>query len=172
MHKPNPRTLATALIMPWILLLSAFASAAWLNDKAPDFTLRDVTGKTVTLESLKGRVLFINFWASWCPPCKKETPELDKLAGRYKDSDLMVMAVNIDKTRDKADEFLERIGLLHSNRLTILLDPQSSVVSSYGARAMPTSFIIDRDGTIRYVHLGFNESDPSHWTKEVESLFK
>jgi len=172
MSKPNPRSLATAVIIPGLLLLSSMASAAWLNDRAPDFSLRDITGKTVTLESLKGRVLFINFWASWCPPCKKETPELDKLAGKYKDTDLTVLAVNIDKTKDKADDFLERIGLLNSNHFTILLDPQSSVVSSYGARAMPTSFIVDRNGTIRYVHLGFNESDPSRWTNEVESLVK
>jgi peroxiredoxin len=172
MMKSLPRVLIATLILLWMTLPISPSRAAWLNDKAPDFTLTDMTGKPVSLGRLRGRVVFINFWASWCPPCKKETPQLNELAERYKTSDLTVLAVNIDKTRGKAEEFLERIGLLHSNRLTILLDPQSTVVSSYGARAMPTSFLIDREGTIRYVHLGFNESDSAIWIKEVESLFK
>jgi thiol-disulfide isomerase/thioredoxin len=144
--------------------------AAWINDKAPGFSLSDFAGKPMSLGSLKGRIVFINFWASWCGPCKKETPELDKLAGQYSQSEVTVLAVNIDKTRENAEGFLDRLGLLHAYHFTVLLDPESSVVQDYGARAMPTSFIVDREGLIRFVHLGFNEGDPLNWRREIDSL--
>jgi len=146
------------------------ARAAWINDKAPDFSLADAAGRTVSFGSLKGRVVFINFWASWCTPCKKETPELDKLAGRYPESEVTVLAVNIDKKRENAEDFLGRLGLLRNYHFTILLDPESSVVQTYGARAMPTSFVVDREGMIRFVHLGFNEGDPLNWMREIDAL--
>ena len=159
-------------IIVCLLLITPLSWGAWINDEAPDFTLADLHGKQVSLGSLKGKVVFINFWANWCPPCKKEFPELNKLTKSYKDSDMVLLAINIDKNRANVDEFLGKLPEPPFNKMTVLLDPQYAVVSSYGARAMPTSFIIDREGTIRYVHLGFNETDPGKWVTEMDTILK
>jgi len=145
--------------------------AAWVGTTAAEFTLKDGGGHAVSLEQFKGRVVFINFWASWCGPCKKEFPALNAFIGRYDPSDAVVLAINIDKKRSHADRFLEDIPLLSPNMI-VLFDPASRVVASYKARAMPTSFVVDRDGKIRYLHFGFNRADKAKWTSEVDNLLE
>ena len=166
------KTILGFILSACILTMSASSWAAWINDKAPDFTLQELNGKQVSLESFKGKVVFINFWANWCPPCKEEFPELNKLTKKYKDSDMLLLAINIDKNRSNVDEFLGKLQEPLFNKMFVLLDPKSTVVSSYSARAMPTSFIVDKEGTIRYVHLGFGESDPGKWVTEIDTLLK
>ncbi|MFQ5329687.1 MAG: peroxiredoxin family protein [Thermodesulfobacteriota bacterium] len=145
--------------------------AAWIGSTAPEFTLKDGGGRSVSLEQFRGRVVFINFWASWCGPCKKEFPALNAFINKYETSDAVVLAINIDKKRSHADKFLEEIPLRSPNMI-VLFDPASRVVAAYKARAMPTSFVVDRDGRIRYLHFGFNKRDKAKWTSEVDSLLK
>lgn len=159
------------LILILCLMRSQISWGAWINDSAPNFTAQNIHGKSVSMENMKGKVILIDFWASWCAPCKKEFPELQKLAERYKDSDIVILAINIDKKRENADAFLVK-QIPIPQKMMILLDPESKVVSSYGARAMPTSFIIDKSGIIKYVHLGFREKDPNQWITEIETLLK
>ncbi|MBI3584865.1 MAG: TlpA family protein disulfide reductase [Nitrospinae bacterium] len=165
------KILIKASIIFLLLFISSPLWAAWINDKSPYFTLQDIKGSAVSLGVLKGKVVYINFWASWCPPCKEEFPELNKLAEKYNDSDFIILAVNVDKVKSNMDDFLSKMPLPSKNMI-ILVDPKAAVVSSYNARAMPTSFIVDKEGVIRYMHLGFNENDPEKWVKEVESLLK
>lgn len=153
------------------VLLPALASAGLVNKKAPEFTLSGLDGKAVSLGEYKGRVVFLDFWASWCPPCKKEMPEINRLAEKFKDSDMAVVAVSVDKKKEHAGSFMSTIPGL-SKKLTVLHDPESTVVSLYMAQAMPTSYIIDRAGVIRFVHFGYRETDPAEWVKEIESLLK
>lgn len=159
------------LVFLYLILLTSPALAGRVNDKAPAIELADTSGKPVSLEGLKGKVVFINFWASWCGPCKVELPELIKLTEKYKDKDFVLLAVNIDKTKGKADTFLSKLPARPEN-FVVACDPESKVVSSYGGRAMPTSFVLDKGGVIKYVHLGFNEADPAKWVAEIESLLK
>ncbi|MCC7202093.1 MAG: TlpA family protein disulfide reductase [Nitrospirae bacterium] len=166
------RNVIGSIIFACLFLVTQLSWGAWLNDRAPDFSLQDRYGKTISLGDMKGRVVFVNFWANWCPPCKKEFPELNKLSKKYKEADFVILAINLDKQRANVDDFLGKLPEPLSDRMIILLDPRSRVVSSYGARAMPTSFIIDKQETIRYVHLGFNESDPGKWITEIDSLIK
>jgi len=147
------------------------ASAGMINEKAPAISLNDLKGRQVTLDGFKGKVVFVDFWASWCGPCKQEFPEINKFITKYKDKDVVVLAVNVDKQRSHVEEFLSKIPNL-SEKITVVLDPDSRVVASYNARMMPTSFIIDKDGVVRYIHFGFNESDPSSWTAEIDGLLK
>jgi len=137
---------------------------------APDFTLQSVDGASISLKELRGKVVFIDFWASWCPPCKKEFPEIDRLLKNITDPDFAVLAINVDKKRAHAEDFLSTFKGGLSDRLHVLLDPGATVIPEYNALAMPTSFIIDRAGIIRYIHFGFNESDPEKWVTEVEGL--
>ncbi|MBI5888267.1 MAG: TlpA family protein disulfide reductase [Deltaproteobacteria bacterium] len=158
-----------------VLFLAAFiatpALAARINDVAPEFTLQNLEGKTVRLGEFKGKVVFLDFWASWCSPCKQELPELNRFINGVKDRDVVVLAVNIDKRRPRAEEFLIGMGNI-SKRLIVLLDMDAKAVASYGAAAMPTSYIIDRQGIVRHVHFGYNESDPAKWSEEIDALLK
>ncbi|MBI5562650.1 MAG: TlpA family protein disulfide reductase [Deltaproteobacteria bacterium] len=147
------------------------AGAGMINEAAPVVVLRNLAGKTVSLGDLKGKVVFVDFWASWCGPCKQELPEINRFITKYKDSDAVVLAVNIDKTRSNVDEFLSKIQNI-SNKMLIVLDPDAKVVASYNARMMPTSFIIDKTGVVRYIHFGYRENDPDTWAEEVEGLLK
>lgn len=156
-----------AVIVAFLFAAESFAGI--LNQSAPDFSLEDLSGKPVGLSDFRGKVVLVDFWASWCGPCKKELPELNNLLGKYSDSELAIVAVNIDKKRSYAEGFLASVPGL-SKRLVVLLDPDSTVIPRYGAAAMPTSFILDREGIVRYVHFGFREKDPQAWVEEIDKL--
>lgn len=152
-------------------LTPVLSRAGLLDEKAPEFTLTGLGNRPVSLSQYKGKVVFLDFWASWCPPCKEELPELNSFLKRYGSEDVVGIAVNIDKNGSNATDFLSSLPALSPN-LIVLLDPDSKVISSYKARAMPTSYIIDREGVIRHVHFGYTSSDPEKWEKEIGGLLK
>ncbi|MCC6502678.1 MAG: TlpA family protein disulfide reductase [Deltaproteobacteria bacterium] len=154
-----------------IMAFPALSHAGVVGKAAPGFTLNGLDGKAVELERFKGTVVFLDFWASWCPPCKKEMPEIARLAEKFSSSDLSIVAVSVDKKKEHAKAFISTVPGASSS-LIVLHDPEASVVSAYSAQAMPTSFIIDRAGVIRFVHFGYREEDPVEWEKEIESLLK
>ncbi len=150
---------------------TASIAAGLIGAEAHDFTLEDTAGKTHSLGDYKGRVVFIDFWASWCPPCKKEFPEINAMLKSYENSLVTGIAVNIDKKRSHADDFLKGVGVL-SKSLVVLLDPESKVIKHYNALTMPTSYILDKSGKVRFVHFGYNEKDPEKWKQEIDMLVK
>lgn len=155
-----------------ILVLGTPASwASWRNKKAPDFDLLSLRGQKVSLSGMRGKVVFIDFWASWCPPCKKEFPELKKLTTQYSGSNFVTLAISEDKVRSNVKSFTSAYMGLPPN-FKVLLDHKSRAIRKYSVMAMPTSFIIDAKGVIRYVHYGFKESDPEAWRTELNTLIK
>ncbi|HJV31300.1 MAG TPA: TlpA disulfide reductase family protein [Bacillales bacterium] len=116
--------------------------------KAPDFELKTLTGETVKLSSLKGKKVMLNFWATWCPPCKAEMPDLEKLY-KQKDNDLVILAVNIDPQLD-VKGFAKEFGIT----FPILLDEDDSVNERYQIISIPTTYFIDRDGVIQSKFIG------------------
>jgi peroxiredoxin len=154
-----------------LLLLSAPALATKAGDRAIDFNLKDMQGRTIKLSALRGKIVVLDFWASWCVPCKKELPALEGLSRKWnaEKKDVVVLTVNIDKDRSKAERFLS------SARVTALrcaLDPDGGVASRYDLPTMPTSFVIDRKGIVRHVHAGFTPGDENKVAREVEALLK
>ncbi len=117
---------------------------------APGFSLLSLTGETTTLNDYKGQVVLINLWATWCPPCKAEMPTLNAYYQANKDKGFVVLAVNDQEDATTVNNFIK------TSRFTfpVLLDTQHQVLDTYNVRALPTTFIIDRDGVIRYVHMG------------------
>ena len=111
---------------------------------ALDFKLKDLNGKDVSLSDFKGKKVFLNFWASWCRPCKDEMPDIEKLYGSTKDTDLVILAVNIGEDKATAKSFMENNKL----NFTVLLDSNQSVAAQYSISAIPTSFFIDKKGNI------------------------
>ncbi len=161
------RTAAISAVVAFLLPLSVFATS--VNDKAPTFQISDLSGTKGGLKAGQGGVTLVNFWASWCGPCAVEFPNLNKLAGDYKAKGVRVLAINIDKDRPSADRFLTRYAK-EGTALTVLLDPTSKTAEAYGTKAMPTTYIVDAKGVVRFVHVGFRADDPDQWRKEIDSL--
>ena len=117
---------------------------------APDFLLPTLDGKTVRLSDLRGKGVVINFWATWCPPCRKEMPQLVAAYQRYRNDGLEVVAVNVGEPEDRVRQFAEEFGM----RFTVALDKIGAVARTYSLLGLPTTFFVDRQGVIRIVHAG------------------
>jgi cytochrome c biogenesis protein CcmG/thiol:disulfide interchange protein DsbE len=144
-------------------------SAAMLNNPAPPFTLYNSHHQKRVLSTYKGKVVFINFWASWCAPCRVELPELNKLTTDYKNKGAKILAINVDTDKAAARRALGRLGQ-NAAALDILWDTKSAVVSRYNIDTMPSSFILDGHGIIRFTHSGFHNQDPQTWRQEIDRL--
>ncbi|WP_040210459.1 TlpA disulfide reductase family protein [Clostridium polynesiense] len=120
------------------------------KEAASDFKLKDLSGKEVSLSDFKGKKIFLNFWASWCPPCKAEMPDMEKLYQETKDSDLVILAVNIGEGRPTASKFIKENKL----NFPVLLDDTTAIALKYEVASIPTSYFIDKDGNISAKHIG------------------
>jgi len=109
-----------------------------------DFTLEDLKGSKVTLSELKGKKVFLNFWATWCPPCKAEMPDIEKLYQETKDSDLVILAVNVGDDKKKVQDFIAK----YNYNFNILLDTKGEVSQLYQVSGIPTSYFIDTNGLL------------------------
>jgi peroxiredoxin len=127
------------------------ASSGQLQEQtAPDFTLTSLSGETVSLSDYTGQVVLVNTWATWCPPCKAEMPAINTFYETHKQEGFVVLAVNSKEDAQTVKTFIEANGF----SFPVLLDTQAEVTNLYQVRGLPTSFIIDRDGFIQYVHVG------------------
>jgi peroxiredoxin len=141
-------------------------AAVTKGQKAPGFDLPTLKGSRVSLKGLVGKVVVLDFWAQWCEPCKQELPELEKLAKAYAGKAVFV-GVNLDKTSSNADRLARQLGL----SFDVALDPSGSVAGTYDLPKMPTSFVIDRKGIVRYVHEGFEGAgDVARFRRELDEL--
>lgn len=145
----------------------AASAAGLLNVKAPDISLPDLSGVTVELKDFKGKVVFVDFWSTYCASCKYELPEINKLVER-KQGAVVALVISIDKKKTHVEDYLSRMPMF-SKYFYVLLDTEPKVMPAYNG-LMPSSFIIDKQGVVRYVHMGYRESDPAQWEREVEEL--
>lgn len=165
----NTMTLARRLGLAIVLLLAAAsASAADKSTPAPDFTLKSSTGANVKLSELRGQVVMINFWASWCGPCRQEMPLLDKLYHRYKGLGFTLLGVNVEPNSSDAQKLLKDIPV----SFPILFDTSNKVTKLYGVAAMPSTAVVDRDGKVRFLHQGYVPGDEAEYEKQVRALLR
>ena len=149
--------------------VSPVVSAAELYKPAPDVYLDTLDGEgSGSLYEHMGKVVYLDFWASWCGPCRQSLPLLNKLYNKKKDECFEVIAVNLDEDRDAGLEFLDSFPVDY----TVLYDPASETPELYNVMGMPTSVLIDREGVVRYIHKGFKPSDMKKIKKEVDKLLK
>ena len=160
------RVLASCLLL-LLVAVPALARptppASQRNLHAPTFTLPGRTG-IVSLDSLRGRVVYVDFWASWCEPCRRSLPWLNSLRERYADRGLTIVAINLDKDRRAADAFLEKFPV----SFMVAYDPAGKSAEAYRVSAMPSSFLIGPDGALLSSHAGF---DPRK-TGAIEALIQ
>jgi len=123
-----------------------------MNSPAPGFSLKDTDGKTTNLEDLKGKVVLLDFWATWCGPCIQAMPHIQALSDIYNEEDVIILGINTwERDKNKVEPFLKEKKISYR----ILLDSDNEVVNEYGVSGIPTFFIIDKKGTIRYTYTGF-----------------
>ncbi len=139
------------------------------QQQAKDFQVPALDGSRLRLADLKGKVVFLNLWATWCPPCKEEMPAMERLWQRYKDEGLVVIALSMDSGGAKA----VKAYIEHSKyTYPVGLDPKMEVAQLYGARSVPSTFIIDRSGALRAIALGPRDWDGKAAFAYIEALLK
>lgn len=159
---------------PWIytsvfamaLTATSTAGALELGEAPPPIDLRDRDGRQADLGELVGRVVIVDFWASWCGPCKQEMPALQTLYEQYGRRGLVVIGVNIDRSAKKLKSFLKKTPVT----FRIVHDRAARIASRYDLATVPSTFFIGRDGTLRFVHEGFRDEDADMMERRVLSL--
>jgi len=163
-HSFASTLLGTVLTLCAAMPAQAIAPAAL----APDFTLRSADGQNMRLQEQRGHVVLVNFWASWCGPCKQEMPHLNRLYEKYRASGFVLLGVNIDEDPRQAAASAQRMGL----KFPVLLDGDKRVSRQYELSSMPSTVLIDRDGRVRHVHLGYRDGLEDTYEKQIRELVK
>jgi peroxiredoxin len=136
--------------------------------QAPDFTLHALSGPNMRLKEQRGRVVMVNFWATWCAPCRQEMPQLVRLYEKYRSSGFVLLGVNVDDDSSKAVEVANKLGVT----FPVLLDADKTVSKLYDLSTMPSTVLIDRDGKVRYVHRGYLAGYEDSYEKQIRELLK
>lgn len=165
--------LALMVALPQVALADAFKELELIRPSravaGADFTVPGLTGQSLRLSDFKGKVVFLNFWATWCPPCKEEMPSMERLYRRYKDKGFTILALSIDTGgAGPVAGFAKKFGLT----FPIGLDTKLTVANQYTVRGLPATFLIDRRGTIAAVALGARDWDSKAAHAAIESLLK
>lgn len=148
----------------WALVVSFGAEAQAVGSSAPAFEL-PTAGKPVRLADLKGQVVYVDFWASWCVPCKLSFPFMNDMHAKYGPLGLTIVAISVDRKREDADRFLRATPA----RFVIAYDAEMKVADLYQPKGMPTSYLIGTDGKVRAVHGGFRLDDREKIEKEIRA---
>lgn len=163
--RPNATVLGT-LFATLCLLLASVALAVDTGARAPEIGAADMSGNRVTIGSLRGNVVIVDFWASWCEPCADSMPVLESLYTRMRGDGLRIVGVSQDRSADNIAPFLRR----HPVTFPIVHDAGNAIAGRYDPPTMPTTYIIDRTGIVRHVHRGFRSGDGATIEREVRAL--
>ena len=158
-----------------LLLLLALALPAqaqplktWTGGETPALELSDVQGKRHRLADYRGKAVLVNFWATWCAPCREEMPSMEALRASMRDKPFVVLAVNVGEGPRAARSFGEKMGL----GFPLLLDADTKTTRAWGARVLPATFVLGRDGTIRYGHFGAIDWNAPEVRAAIEALLE
>ncbi len=165
----------TAIFIRHMLVVMALILSPWahseiheLSGPAPDFTLPSEKGDSIKLSDFKGQVVMLNFWASWCAPCREEMPLLEELHQKYKRLGFTVLGVNVDVNSKAAQPLLQEFNI----SFPIGYDKKSKVSGLYNVGAMPSTFMVDRQGKLRYLHLGYQAGQEKNYDQHIRQLIR
>ena len=151
-----------------LCVASVISFAKVKADAAPDFTLKSSSGKNIRLSELKGRIVMLNFWATWCGPCAEEIPQLNELYESLDPYDFELLGINLDEDQSKAIHLANKLDV----NFPVLFDEDKSVSKSFDIKAMPTTIIIDRAGRVRHVNKGYKKGYIERYHRQVQALRK
>jgi thiol-disulfide isomerase/thioredoxin len=159
--------LVLCLVLSASLAETTLLGAVKVGDSFPDLASFKLEGKLP--DSLKGKVVMIDFWASWCGPCKQSFPAMEELHQHYSDKGLVIIAINVDENRSGMEAFLKKT----TASFTVVRDAGQKLVEQAGIATMPSSFLIDREGKVRFVHTGFRGAETKKkYEEEIQLLLK
>jgi peroxiredoxin len=147
---------------------TTLASSGLTGQPAPDFALKSSTGENLRLSEYRGDVVMINFWATWCGPCRQEMPLLDDLYARYERVGFTLLGVNIDDDSRRAMQMIDELGV----NFPVLFDASKNVSKLYDVQAMPVTVLVDREGTVRHIHHGYKPGYEDKYLTEIRSLLR
>jgi thiol-disulfide isomerase/thioredoxin len=159
-------TTRRAVLAVAFALVANAAFAAGIGDPAPAFALRDANGDTLALERLHGRVVYVDFWASWCGPCRRSFPWMNEMQHRYGGRGLAIVAINVDKNPADAARFLER----NPAQFAVAYDQAGVTPLAYAVREMPSSYLIDSRGKVVEVEHGFHDERKGALEQRIQAL--
>jgi peroxiredoxin len=167
---PSLRLCAARLLFTVGLALCATleSGAVAPATSAPDFTLRTMDGPNLRLQEQRGRVVLVNFWATWCGPCRQEMPQMNRLYEKYRASGFVLLGVNVDEDPRNAAAVASKLGV----KFPVLLDTDKKVSRLYDLATMPSTVLIDRDGRVRYVHRGYTSGVEDQYDRQIRELLK
>lgn len=151
-----------------VLFFTSGAMAGAVKGAAPDFTLKSMGGKNLKLSEYRGQVVMINFWASWCGPCRQEMPHLDKLYQRYSSLGFTILGVNVEENSKPAQDILNKSPV----SFPVLFDTRNEVSKLYNVVAMPSTVLVDRNGNMRYLHKGYKPGYEVEYQNQVRALLR
>ncbi len=151
-----------------VLAATSLASSSLIGQLAPDFALKNASGENLRLSEFRGDVVMINFWATWCGPCRQEMPLLDELYSRYQRVGFNLLGVNIDDDSGKAMNMIAELDV----SFPVLFDTRKEVSKLYKVDAMPVTILVDRDGRVRHVHHGYKPGYEQDYLNEIRSLLR
>ena len=159
-------------IFKGVVLAAVFASAAFATSSspAPAFKLPGRGGKTIDLSQFKGQVVMINFWASWCVPCRQEMPLLEDIYKKYKPMGFTMLGVNVEPKQQDAEAFLAKLS--KPVTFPVAWDADSKVSALYKVKGMPTTVFIDRKGNVREMHISYRAGDENYYLTQIRTLLK
>ncbi len=147
-----------------LLVLSPQAMAMEIGAAAPNLSALASDGRMLSLNQFRGQVVYVDFWASWCAPCREAIPVLDTMYQRYQGRGFTVLGVNVDTERKSAQRMIDQL----LPKFPLLFDPQGKWPEAFGLRDMPTSYLIDAKGVVRYIHKGYRARD----AQQIEAAIK
>ena len=153
-----------------IFVLYSLALSKEESSPAPAFNGKTPDGEVIKLADYKGKVVLLDFWASWCGPCREEMPFLIQLHEKVRKNGFTVIGVNVDTEVEKAEGFLNQLGQRPS--FPVVFDPEGKIPPLYAVSGMPTTVLIDKHGVIRFRHTGFKEADKEKLVEEVKTLLQ
>ena len=151
-----------------VFAATSLASSGLMGQPAPDFVLKSASGENLRLSEFRGDVVMINFWATWCGPCRQEMPLLDEMYIRYQRVGFNLLGVNIDDDPRKALNMISELGV----SFPVLFDVRKEVSKLYKVDAMPVTILVDRDGKVRHVHQGYQPGYEQDYLDEIRSLLR
>ena len=164
-----PNTIRSWMGVTAVILMTVSSVTAGIKETAaPDFTLKSISGENLKLSEYRGEVVLINFWASWCGPCRQEMPVLSELHDKYKALGFTVLGVNVEEDSSKARKLLEKMSV----SFPVLLDNESVVSKQYDVVAMPSTVLVDRNGNMRYLHKGYKPGLEDVYLQQVRDLIR
>lgn len=163
------RVLCVLLSVLGVMLGAASAVAVDEGEPAPVFEAPALGGHgIVSLDDHRGKVIYLDFWASWCPPCLESLPQIEKLRGAFSEDEFQVLAVNVDSKPENALKFLKRNPVGYPSAS----DPKGVLPKRYGVSTMPTSYLIDQRGIVRYVQSGFRRQDIDELHSRIKKMLE